>query len=144
MKRRIMLVIAILLAAGAVVQAQGNSDSRGQASAGIAEDLEVYREPEALRKLMEDPPENLFLVDVRTPEEYAAGHIAGAISIDYRTIGNAPPTDDRDAVIIVYCRSGSRSNAAFETLKAMGYSRLLDWGGIMRWPFDVVTGSEAR
>ena len=72
------------------------------------------------------------------------GHIPGAINIDYRSIEEYPPTDDSDAAIIVYCRSGNRSNSGLRTLEAMGYTNLLDWGGIVRWPFDVVTGTEPR
>lgn len=137
--KAILTIVGLLLAAVAAV-AQGANQSSG----APLEDLEVYREPAELRKLMENPPEELILVDVRTPGEYEAGHIPGAVNIDYRLIQENPPTDDLGAPIIVYCRSGSRSNTALRTLEAMGYTNLMDWGGIMRWPFEVVTGSEPR
>mgnify|MGYP000107868409 CR=1 FL=1 len=86
----------------------------------------------------------VFLVDTRTAQEYASGHIPGAINIDYREIGISPPTDDTDALVIVYCRSGNRSGTAARTLAGLGYTRVLDWGGVIRWPYSLVTGADPR
>lgn len=72
------------------------------------------------------------LIDVRTPEEFATGHIEGALNIDYQVIGQrigmAGIAKDDD--IILYCRSGRRSSIALETLKGMGYKKLQNYGGI--------------
>jgi rhodanese-related sulfurtransferase len=130
------LLVPILFLAAIAAFAQGGSEG--------VEDLEVYRDPESLQELMAGDHADVFLVDVRTPAEYESGHIPGAINIDYRMIGEQPPTDDRDAVIILYCRSGNRSGQAIRTLAGLGYTNTLDWGGIVRWPYDVVTGPEPR
>lgn len=111
---------------------------------GIAEDLRVYLEPDRLLALMDEPPNGVYLVDTRTWPEYLSGHIPGAIWRDYREIGARPPTDDPDALIIVYCERGIRSNRAARTLNRLGYTRVLDWGGIRDWPYEVVTGPEPR
>lgn len=72
-------------------------------------------------------------IDVRTPEEYAQGHINGALHIPYEDIGKeiATVTEDREADIRVYCRSGRRSEVAMETLKSIGYRQVINEGGLV-------------
>ena len=78
---------------------------------------------------------------VRTKEEYDAGHIAGAILIPNETITTEQPKllPDLDAEILVYCRSGNRSAQAANKLLAIGYTNVVDFGGIIDWPYEVVT-----
>ena len=73
-----------------------------------------------------------IILDVRTPEEYAEKHIPGAINIPNETIGAAeiPELPDKDQLILVYCRSGNRSKQAPEKLAAMGYTNIVEIGGI--------------
>ena len=73
-----------------------------------------------------------IILDVRTPEEYAEKHIPGAINIPNETIGSAeiPELPDKDQLILVYCRSGNRSKQASEKLAAMGYTNIVEIGGI--------------
>ena len=73
-----------------------------------------------------------IILDVRTPEEYAEKHIPGAINIPNETIGAAeiPELPDKDQLILVYCRSGNRSKQASEKLAAMGYTNIVEIGGI--------------
>ena len=106
------------------------------------EDLQVYTDPALLYELIKDPPLDFYLVDTRTSEEYESGHIPGAIHRKYREIGGALPTENGDALVVVYCLSGVRSNRAARTLQRVGFTRVLDWGGIVDWPFEVVQGSE--
>ncbi len=82
------------------------------------------------------------MVDVRTEKEYAAGHIEGAILIPNETITDKRPEQlpDLDAEILIYCRSGRRSAEAAKKLIAMGYTRVYDFGGIIDWPYGIVTG----
>lgn len=84
------------------------------------------------------------IVDVRTPQEYADGHIPGAINIPVETIGADKPTElsDTDAELIVYCRTGVRSKQASDKLVAMGYRHVNDMGGIVDWTGEKVTGTE--
>jgi len=80
----------------------------------------------------------LLLIDVRTPEEYRSGHIPTAINIDYREIADGLEETDRDQRIVLYCRSGSRSRNAYRTLREMGFTNVVDFGGIIHWDGEVV------
>ena len=85
---------------------------------------------------------NVVVVDVRTQDEYTAGHVPGAILVPGETIGSEPPAalPDLDATLLVYCRSGRRSREAAGKLAALGYTAVYDFGGIIDWPYDVVEG----
>ena len=80
-----------------------------------------YRDPEELRSLVTEGGEEYHLVDVRTDSEYSSGHIPTAENIPYDQIAGNLPTEDRDALIIVYCRSGNRSGIAANILKELGF-----------------------
>ena len=86
--------------------------------------------------------EGAILVDVRTPEEFAERHIPGAINIPNETIGTEeiPELPNKEQLILVYCRSGNRSKQASEKLAALGYTNIVEFGGINDWPGDTVTG----
>lgn len=75
-------------------------------------------------------PESV-LIDVRSADEFAAGALPGAEQIDYEQIASriSAIAPDKDTPIILYCRSGRRSGIAEETLRAMGYSNLINAGG---------------
>ena len=83
-----------------------------------------------------------IILDVRTPEEFAEKHIPGALNIPNETIGTAeiPELPDKDQLILVYCRSGNRSKQASEKLVALGYTNIVEFGGINDWPGEIVTG----
>ena len=83
-----------------------------------------------------------IILDVRTPEEFADKHIPGAINIPNETIGTdeIPELPDKDQLILVYCRSGNRSKQASEKLAALGYTNIVEFGGINDWPGEIVTG----
>lgn len=82
----------------------------------------------------------VIIVDVRTQAEYDEGHIANAILIPNETIGSTQPAllPDKDAVILIYCRSGNRSAQAAAKLKDLGYTKIYDFGGIIDWPYGIV------
>lgn len=84
----------------------------------------------------------VVIVDVRTPSEYADGHIPGAVNVPNEEIGAEPPAelDDLDETLIVYCRTGVRSKQAADKLVEMGYQSVYDMGGIVDWPYDTVSG----
>ncbi len=88
-----------------------------------------------------DSGDEIIILDVRTQEEYDAGHVAGAILIPNETIVDKQPEllPDLNAEILVYCRSGNRSAQAANKLIAIGYTNVVDFGGIIDWPYDVVT-----
>lgn len=84
---------------------------------------------------------NCTVLDVRTPEEFSQGHIPDAIFIpDYELAKRAEKElPDKNALILVYCRSGNRSRQAANTLLKLGYTNVKDFGGIIDWPFETVT-----
>lgn len=87
-----------------------------------------------------------LLVDVRTEEEYAAGHIPGAVNLPLETIGEGdiPLLPDKEGEILVYCRSGRRSQKAAGKLAGLGYTGIVEIGGILDWEGETVTaGGEA-
>jgi 3-mercaptopyruvate sulfurtransferase SseA len=73
-----------------------------------------YEEPAMLAELVAANQVPYILVDVRTPAEYASGHIPTAVNIPNTEIAARPPTEDTSALIIVYCRSGARSASALQ------------------------------
>ena len=81
-----------------------------------------------------------LIVDVRTAGEYADGHIPNAINIPNESIHTTPPKElpDKAQKIFVYCRSGARSQQAAQKLANMGYTNIVEMGGIKDWHGDVV------
>ncbi|MDF2950648.1 MAG: Rhodanese domain protein [Anaerocolumna sp.] len=92
-------------------------------------------------KEMIDNNSDIIILDVRTKEEYNSGHIEDAILIpDYEIVENAEIIlTDKSTKILVYCRSGNRSASATSALAELGYTSVYDFGGIIDWPFEVVT-----
>lgn len=84
-----------------------------------------------------------IILDVRTLEEYAQAHIPGAICIPNETIGTGelPELPDKDQLILVYCRSGNRSKQASEKLVQLGYTNVVEFGGINSWTGETVSSS---
>ena len=82
-----------------------------------------------------------IVLDVRRPDEFAAGHIPNAINVPNETIGTAeiPELPDKDQLIMVYCRSGRRSKEASEKLVKLGYTNIVEFGGILDWKGEIVT-----
>lgn len=80
------------------------------------------------------------ILDVRTYDEYQQGHIPGAIVVPNETIGTSeiPELPDKQQMILVYCRSGNRSRQAAAKLAKLGYSNVIEFGGIIDWPFEIV------
>ena len=91
-----------------------------------------------LVRLVRESPRDIVLVDVRTPEEYRLGHIPTAMNISHERIFDDPPTDDKDARIILYCRSGNRSEFARNVLISMGYRDVTNFGGVGDGPDELV------
>ena len=83
-----------------------------------------------------------ILLDVRTPEEFSTGHIPGAICIPNETIGQQEITalPDKGQRIYIYCRSGNRSKQAARKLIKLGYTNIVEAGGIRQWKGEVITG----
>ena len=85
-------------------------------------------------KIMEEN-KDYVIVDVRTPDEYAEGHIPNAINIQNETINETVynKLKDKNQLILIYCRSGSRSRQAAYKMQKLGYTNIVEFGGIINW-----------
>lgn len=85
---------------------------------------------------MMDEADDYIILDVRTAEEFADGHIPDAVNIPNESIGeedNISQLPNKDQLIFVYCRSGRRSKEASKKLAALGYTNVYEFGGIIDW-----------
>ena len=126
----IPILMALLLLSGCAAQAQKEQSYR------------QINMDEAIA--MMEAESDYIILDVRTPEEFSEKHIPDAINIANETIGSEeiPELPDKDQLILVYCRSGNRSKQASEKLVALGYTNIVEFGGINDWPGEVVSGAE--
>ena len=83
-----------------------------------------------------------LIVDVRRPDEFAEGHIEGAINVPNEGIAEEMPEElpDKDQLLLIYCRTGRRSKEASEKLAKIGYKNVYEFGGINTWTGTIVTG----
>lgn len=135
MKIVVLLGVGLLMAFSLVGCA-----SRPKAAEAATETAYHKISGEEAKKMMEE--QEVTILDVRTAQEYAEGYIPGAINLPNEEIGNEPPDllPDKDAALLVYCRSGRRSKDAADKLVAMGYKQVYDFGGIIDWTYDTVKG----
>jgi rhodanese-related sulfurtransferase len=84
---------------------------------------------------MMETESNYVILDVRRPDEYAEGHIPGAINVPNESIGDTKISElpYKNQLILVYCRSGRRSKEAAEKLVKLGYTNIVEFGGILDW-----------
>ena len=128
MKRIIPFLMALLLLAGCGAQSEESTYRQVNAEEAAA--------------MMEEESDYIIL-DVRTSEEYREKHIPGAINIPNETIGteDIPELPDMEQLILVYCRSGNRSKQASEKLVKLGYTNIVEFGGINDWTGETVSGA---
>ncbi len=90
-------------------------------------------------KTIMDTKTDYIIIDARTEEEFAEGHIEHAILIPEYEVADRAEKElpDKDALILVYCRSGRRSKIASEELVKLGYTNVKEFGGIIDWPYEV-------
>ena len=95
--------------------------------------------PQRAKEIM-DTQQDYIIIDARTQEEFAEGHIENAILMPEYEIANRAEKElpDKDALILVYCRSGRRSKIASEELVKLGYTNVKEFGGIIDWPYETV------
>ena len=134
------LLPAVLLLSGCI---SGEGAGKG-AGAGTAAGYRQISQEEAKRMMEEES--GYILLDVRRPDEFAAGHIPGAVCIPNESIGTEMPEGlpDLDQVILVYCRSGNRSKQAAGKLARIGYTSVYEFGGILSWTGETVREDTAE
>lgn len=123
-----LLIVPSVLVSGCIGQGVSNLETQ------IIEDVNL----EEAFALMEDnrSNQNFVIIDVRTPEEYANGHIEKAINLDFysETFKDELDQLDRDKVYLIYCRSGNRSGQALNIMAELGFSEVYNMlGGMARW-----------
>lgn len=141
----IITVAAIVGLAGCSCPFNSSSDSTAtkavSASASTTEAKAVYHkisQTDAKARMEKNP--QVIILDVRTPQEFQEGHIKNAKLLPNENITTTtPPKElpDKNAEILVYCRSGNRSKQASDKLVALGYTKVYDFGGINTWTYGV-------
>lgn len=130
---------------GTTVSIIGGAD--GPTSVFIAgklggEDTMTYKQismDEAKQIFESGGADSYIILDVRRSDEFADGHIPGAINVANESIGAESPAElaDKNQLIYVYCRSGNRSKQAAEKLVALGYTNIVEFGGIIDWTGEI-------
>lgn len=135
MRRSMKLIVLMLILAMTLIACGTSVPDQAEEPRGAYQTLTA-----AEAKAMLDGDEDIILLDVRTPEEFAEGYIPGAIQIADTELKDQAPLQlpDKDAKILVYCRSGRRSQASAALLAEMGYTQIYDMGGIIDWPYEIV------
>ncbi|MBQ3049190.1 MAG: rhodanese-like domain-containing protein [Oscillospiraceae bacterium] len=130
MKNILPILVSVLLLAGC---ANPTAQEIGYRQIGMDEAMEI----------MENESDYIIL-DVRTPAEFSEKHIPGAINVPNESIGSDEIAElpDKEQLILVYCRSGNRSKQASEKLINLGYTNIVEFGGINDWPGETISGTE--
>ena len=130
MKKIIPFLLSVLLLAGCASPSVQENSYR---QIGMDEAIE----------LMENEGDYIIL-DVRTAAEFSEKRIPGAINVPNESIGadEIAELPDKDQLILVYCRSGNRSKQASEKLVKLGYTNIVEFGGINDWPGETISGEE--
>ena len=126
-KRFLIALLTFTLPLGYVGCSDGGSATYDQISGAEA-------------KALMDSESGYVIIDARTQEEYAKGHIPEAILIPEYEIAERAEKElpDKEQLILVYCRSGRRSKIAAEELVKLGYTNVKEFGGIIDWEYEIV------
>ena len=126
MKKLLILALSLFLAGCMITKTSETSSSYKTISSTEAQ------------QMIEDNKDALIL-DVRTAAEYESGHIPNAVNLCNEDIqaGKVDSLKDKSQLIMVYCRSGNRSRQAAQKLAELGYTNVVDFGGIQSWQGDI-------
>ena len=126
MKKLLILALSLFLAGCMVTKTSETSSSYKTISSTEAQ------------QMIEDNKDALIL-DVRTAAEYESGHIPNAVNLSNEDIqaGKVDSLKDKSQLIMVYCRSGNRSRQAAQKLAELGYTNVVDFGGIQSWQGNI-------
>ena len=127
MKKYLPILLSLFLLAGC---ATSSEQKRGYRQISMDEAVSMM-----------ETESNYIILDVRTPAEFQEKHIPNAINVPNEVIGTdeIPELPDKEQLILVYCRSGNRSKQASEKLVALGYTNIVEFGGINSWPGETVS-----
>ena len=124
----ILILLTALLLGGCAAQSASPSDKATYRQISMEEAVTIMAQES-----------DYIILDVRRADEFASGHIPGAIHVANESIGTAeiPELPDKDQLILVYCRSGNRSKQASQKLADLGYTNIVEFGGILDWPGEI-------
>lgn len=113
---------------------QARSQNNSTAAAGSYQKITAVQVKARL-----DKGDRLTVIDVRTPDEYAAGHVPGSVLLPFDEIKAKASLlpQDKNTELVVYCRSGRRSAIAADTLLALGYTSVYDMGAVSTWTYGL-------
>ena len=135
-KKFVLLALPLLLALGVILTA-GCAAGQTKTLPSVIKDVTAR---EAFTLTQENSNNRDFVIlDVRTPQEFAAGHIAKAINIDFYSpaFGDKIDSLDRNKTYLLHCRSGTRSQVTFDMMKKLNFLRIYHMtGGILEWEAD--------
>ncbi|MCK4226375.1 rhodanese-like domain-containing protein [candidate division WOR-3 bacterium] len=138
-KRIFISFFVLLVIFGCTTQKQPNSQTKIEEeqikTKGIEEKLNLSAAE--LKKLIDEKNEDYLLIDVRTRKEYNTGHIPTAINIPHTEIEKHINEIPEDKLIIVYCQVGGRASVAASKLKDLGYSEVINFGGINSYKYKL-------
>ena len=136
LKKIIALILTIALCFSSLISCTTAKTGDGSNAAISYEQITAEK-----AKAIMDEEDAYIILDVRSQEEYDSGHIAGAIVIPDTEITAKAETilTDKDALILVYCRSGRRSKNAASELATLGYTNVKEFGGINSWTYGTVS-----
>ena len=126
-----MIFVCIFSGCGNAESVQNEEKNSGYRQVSMEEGLNLMKEDS-----------NYILLDVRRIDEFEEGHIPGAINIPNETIGTEAPRElpDKKRTIYVYCRSGNRSKQASKKLAGLGYTDIIEFGGIIDYSGEIEKG----
>ena len=131
----LIIVLSILLSLFGFTACKGDNNSVNYNSSATYEQISAKQAKEIM-----DTEKDYAIIDARTDEEFAEGHIENAILIPEYEIADRAEKElpDKEQLILVYCRSGRRSKIASDELVKLGYTNVKEFGGIIDWPYEIV------
>ena len=131
MKKVIIILIILVVIIGGVIMLNKNTEKE-------TTNQIQYVSMDEITTIMQENT-NYIILDARTIEEYNQGHIRNAICIPNETIDEtvAEQLPNKDQLILIYCRSGNRSKQAALKLQQLGYTNLVEFGGIIDWDGEI-------
>lgn len=135
MKTALTMFLVLAIALGLIACSTGYTSLEGDV-------LEKYLEPESLLTLTQTPDPAIWIIDVRPESAYNNGHVPTAKSYPSGEIMDRLDELPKTQYLIFYCETGGRAQMVIDKLEPEGYTRMLNWGGYTRWPYELVSGEE--
>ena len=129
-----LMLLAVIVLAFFLLKKANNTEPSTQDASGYA-----TLTPLQAKKRM-DKEKDIIILDVRTPMEYAEGHLPNNILIPFNDLETkaSKKLPDKETTIFVYCARGDKSRAASKKLVFLGYTKIFNIGGINEWPYEII------